>query len=161
MQKRIKSILIVATSLLVSATVQSQELDTERVSAQEGETYRVSYSSARPDSAKVVEKGEIRFIQDESIETFNEFLKNNPPKHSGYRIQLVFGSRGDVQKAKSKFYGRYDLPAYEDYLAPNFRLRVGDFMTKLQAEKMLSELKKSFPGAYIVKDKIEVPKTLR
>jgi len=108
-----------------------------------------------------MEKGSVRFIEDERISTFNEYLKSYPPMHSGYRIQLVFGSKATVQSARGKYSSRYNLRVYETYLAPNFRLRVGDFMTRLQAEKALSELKRGFPSAYIVKDKIEVPPEFR
>jgi len=101
--------------------------------------------------------GEIRYIQDERIAILDDYLKSNPKKHDGYRIQLVFGSRGSVSGAKAKYNGLHNYPAYETYLPPNFRLRVGDFMTRFEAEKALRDIKGEFSGAYIVRDKIEVP----
>jgi hypothetical protein len=91
----------------------------------------------------------------------DDYMKANPLKHEGYRIQLVFGSRDEVSRLKSRFLAEYDYSAYESYLQPNFRLRVGDFMTRFEAEKALKELKSVFPGAYVVPDRIEVPKTFK
>lgn len=106
----------------------------------------------------VRDPGEIRYIQEERIGILDEYLKSHPIQHDGYRIQLIFGSRNEVANARSKFLASWDIPAYETYLPPNFRLRVGDFMTRFQAEKALRDLKSKFPNAYLVRDKIEVPK---
>lgn len=116
---------------------------------------------AIPSKDQPGKQGDIRYIQDERISVLDEYLKTHPIKHDGYRIQLVFGSREVVSSAKSRFVSSYNLSAYEDYLPPNFRLRVGDFLTRFQAEKVLHEIKGRFPSAYIVRDKIEVPKEFR
>jgi hypothetical protein len=109
----------------------------------------------------VRDKGKIRYIQDERIAVLDEYLKDNPLKLDGYRIQLALGSRGEVASARGKFSSRWNLSAYETYLPPNFRLRVGDFQTKFQAEKALRDLRTKFPSAFIVRDKIEVPAQYR
>ena len=118
-------------------------------------------TDVKKDSNVVYAKGEITYIQEERISILDEYMKSHPLKHDGYRVQLVFGSRDEVSSAKSRFLVRWDNSAYESYLQPNFRLRVGDFMTRFEAERMLAELKPHFPGAYIVQDKIEVPKAFR
>ena len=109
----------------------------------------------------VRDRGEIRYIQDERIAVVDEYLKSNPIKQDGYRIQLIFGSRSEVSSARSRFLAQWRYSAYETYLAPNFRLRVGDFMNRWQAEKALRSLKTKFPNAYIVRDKIETPNDFR
>ena len=48
-----------------------------------------------------------------------------------------------------------EIPAYLSWLAPNFRLRVGDLRTRLEAEKLLHEMRLTYPGSYIVPDEIE------
>ena len=101
-------------------------------------------------------------LADERIDILDDYVKSNPLRLTGFRIQLVFGNRGTVNNAKSKFYGNYsDVSVYESYLAPNFGLRVGDFLNRLQAEEFLNRVKGSFPGAYIVNDKINVPSYLK
>jgi hypothetical protein len=128
--------------------------------SQETET-NVFPSTRLKERKKAAQKGEIRYIQDERISVLDEYLKSNPIKHDGHRIQLVFGSKETVASAKSRFVNLWDVSVYEDYLPPNFRVRVGDYLTRFQAEKALREIKPLFPGAYIVRDKVEVPKEFR
>jgi len=108
---------------------------------------------------KKVESGELNVVlADERIQVLDDYVKENPLTLTGFRIQLVFGNRTTVNNAKSKFYGRFSgTPLYESYLAPNFRLRVGDFFTRLQAEAFLNEVRSAFPNAYIVNDRINIP----
>ncbi|MEM7161660.1 MAG: SPOR domain-containing protein [Bacteroidota bacterium] len=97
-------------------------------------------------------------LADERIQVLDDYIKENPLTLTGFRIQLVFGNRNTVNKAKSQFYGNFNgTNLYESYLAPNFRLRVGDFITRLQADEFLNEVKSVFPNAYIVNDQINVP----
>ena len=111
----------------------------------------------------VKEPGEFNVVlADQRIGVLDDYVKANPLRLTGFRIQLVFGNRSTVNNAKSKFYGNYsEVSIYESYLAPNFRLRVGDFLTRLQAEEFLNSVKGYFPGAYIVNDKINVPSYLK
>lgn len=108
---------------------------------------------------KKAENGEMNVVlADERIQILDDYVKENPLTLTGFRIQLVFGNRTTVNNAKSKFYGRFSgTPLYESYLAPNFRLRVGDFFTRLQAEAFLNEVRAAFPNAYIVNDRINIP----
>ena len=108
---------------------------------------------------KKADSGELNVVlADERIQILDDYVRENPLTLTGFRIQLVFGNRNTVNNAKSKFYGQFSgTPLYESYLAPNFRLRVGDFFTRLQAEAFLNEVRSAFPNAYIVNDRINVP----
>ncbi|KAI9550008.1 putative thermostable carboxypeptidase 2-like [Daphnia sinensis] len=56
---------------------------------------------------------------------------------------------------QAKFKVRY--PGYNTYISyvqPNYRLRVGDFRTKLEAEKFMNELKKNDNSSMMLKDKV-------
>lgn len=76
----------------------------------------------------------------------------------GYRLQLFFGNRNDAQKMRGEFLKKHpETGAYISYLAPNFRLRVGDFRSKMECEKLKKEIQKDFPGCYIVRDEINMP----
>jgi hypothetical protein len=82
-------------------------------------------------------------------------------KHAdrGYRVQIFLGDRKTAEDTKRTFLQKYpDQPAYLSWLAPNFRLRVGDLRTRLEAEKLLQELRIVYPGSYIVPDEIEMPR---
>jgi len=49
--------------------------------------------------------------------------------------------------------------AYLTFKAPNYKVRVGDFRTKLDAQRFLIELTADYPNAFIITDQINLPKT--
>lgn len=77
----------------------------------------------------------------------------------GYRVQIFLGDRATAEATKRSFLQKNpDIPAYLSWLAPNFRLRVGDLRTRLEAEHLLRDMKVLYPGSYIVPDEIEMPR---
>jgi hypothetical protein len=79
----------------------------------------------------------------------------------GYRVQVFLGDRKTAEETKRTFLQKYpDTPAYLSWLAPNFRLRVGDLRTRLEAERLLRDMKVIYPGSYIVPDDIEMPRVV-
>lgn len=81
-------------------------------------------------------------------------------KVEGYRIQLIAlsgnNSKAIVEKMQADFLASFpDIPAYVTYFEPSFRLRVGDFKNKLDAYRVHNMISALFPGAFIIKDKIE------
>jgi hypothetical protein len=78
---------------------------------------------------------------------------------SGYRLQVINTSdRSAAIAAKTKVYQLYpDLKAYLLYQAPYFRLRVGNFTDKEEAEEYRKTLSKEFPNSvFVVRDTVEV-----
>tara|TARA_A100001035_G_scaffold102014_1_gene79854 strand:- start:4060 stop:4452 length:393 start_codon:yes stop_codon:yes gene_type:complete len=73
---------------------------------------------------------------------------------NAYRIQIHFASKkSEINKMKLKFIEQYDeIPIYLSYTSPYYKLRVGNFRTKYEAEKMKNKFVSSFPGSYIVKE---------
>ncbi len=80
------------------------------------------------------------------------------PYSQGFRIQLYFGSQRDkAYELRTEFMKLYpQTAAYVLYQQPNFKLRVGDFRTRLDALKNLNELQAYYPSAFIVKDDIKL-----
>jgi len=77
----------------------------------------------------------------------------------GYRVQIFLGERDKAEETRRAFLVRHpDVPAYLSYLAPNFRVRVGDQRTKLEGEKLRDHLATEYPGLYVVPDAIEMPR---
>lgn len=102
--------------------------------------------------------GHVKMIEDPRIAELNRKKKENPTKLDGYRVQLFFGDRSKAQEIRGDFIREYpNTAAYISYLAPNFRLRVGDFRSRLACEKFKHQLGSEYSGSYIVKDKIELP----
>lgn len=78
---------------------------------------------------------------------------------SGYRIQLgAFtgsNSKTAAEGERHTFLNHFpDIPAYISYAEPYFRLRVGDFYSRLEAYKRLLEIQTMYPNAYIVIEKV-------
>ncbi|MFZ9943613.1 MAG: SPOR domain-containing protein [Bacteroidia bacterium] len=78
----------------------------------------------------------------------------------GYRVQIFFGdNREDANLIKSEFLRIYpNIGAYLVYQQPNFKIRVGDFKTRLLATEFLLEVQDKFPMAFLVKDNIKLPR---
>jgi len=78
---------------------------------------------------------------------------------AGYRIQVINTSdRNAAISAKTKIYQLYpELKAYLLYQAPYFRLRVGNFKDKEDAEDYRKSLSREFPNSvFLVRDTVEV-----
>lgn len=82
------------------------------------------------------------------------------PQITGYRIQLFFDSeKSKVDQARIRFVTQFPkVETYITYNAPNYFLRVGDFRTQLEADKVKAELGQEFPTSFVVKEKINLPR---
>lgn len=78
----------------------------------------------------------------------------------GYRVQIYNStSRQEAFDIQSKFQDKFpDYRTYITYREPNFKLRIGDFRTRLEATKMLEQLKPWFTGMFIIPETINLPK---
>ncbi|MFT4970170.1 MAG: septal ring-binding cell division protein DamX [Chitinophagales bacterium] len=76
----------------------------------------------------------------------------------GYRIQVMNSSnREEVYAKKAEVYGSFsEFKGYIVYDQPYYKLRVGDFETKLEARKFLNDLISTFSTAFIVRDEIKI-----
>lgn len=108
------------------------------------------------------QSGSIDYVVDARINKLSDnFAEENKSKKSlaGYRVQIFFGDRNQANSVKTEFLKEHSgTDTYLTYLAPNFRVRVGNFRTKLNADAFLHQIKKDYPTAYVVKDEIELPK---
>lgn len=95
-------------------------------------------------------------IKDSRINKLDAAYKSTY-KLEGYRIQIFSGNkRQPAKEARLRFTRIYrKTKAHEVYEQPYFKVRVGDFKTKLEALKFKNELNKHFPNCFIVKDEIE------
>jgi len=77
----------------------------------------------------------------------------------GYRVQIYFEA-GNYSKAKAiEVKNAFDLayPGYVAYISfdePYYRVKVGDFRTKIEAVGFLKKVLKTYPNAFEVKDMI-------
>jgi hypothetical protein len=77
----------------------------------------------------------------------------------GYRVQVFYGSdRREVFNQQARFNALYPSQnTYITYKQPNYYLRVGDFRTRLDAQKFMNELRSIFPTLFIFREKINAP----
>ena len=77
----------------------------------------------------------------------------------GYRVQVFYGSdRKEAFNEQSRFRALYPrIMTYISYKEPNYYLRVGDFRTRMEAQKLLTELRANFPTLFIFREKINPP----
>ncbi len=69
---------------------------------------------------------------------------------SFYTIQLFSGERKNAEQSKREYDSKgYEYQATIEYETPNYKVWVGQFRTKLYADKAFAELKKDYPNALI------------
>ena len=75
----------------------------------------------------------------------------------GFRIQLfATRDRFNAEKFQIDFGKIYDKKIYVIFEAPNYKVRIGNFIDRNRAEKVRSEFsKKGYPSAWIIRTKIE------
>lgn len=75
----------------------------------------------------------------------------------GYRVQVYFGSeRSKAMEFRTELMRLFpDMGAYLLYHQPNFKVRVGDFRTRLEAAGFLQKISEHFKGAFIVPDDVK------
>ena len=79
----------------------------------------------------------------EQIQLYNSTI-------DGWRIQIAFADKKlDINKKKIMLLDRFpELDnIYLTYTSPYYRLRIGNFRNKLEAEKFKYEIKKYYPNA--------------
>ncbi len=85
--------------------------------------------------------------------TFNK--KNKGVK--GYRIQLFYGSEKGAYKLKDEFNSLFpELKTIIAFSSPDWKVQVGNYITRIEADSALVAIKKEFPSAIILPTKIEV-----
>ena len=80
----------------------------------------------------------------------------------GYRISVYSGNmKRDFEQAKSYLLQHSpEMEIYESYSQPTYKIKVGDFISRLDAERYFSQLIGRFPTSKIMVDKISLQKSL-
>jgi hypothetical protein len=81
---------------------------------------------------------------------------------SGYRIQVYVGNvRAEADNAKSYVYQVFpDLNPYVSYSQPTYRVKVGDFIYRNDAEHYLDQIKEHYASAVIVAERVDIKSSL-
>jgi hypothetical protein len=110
------------------------------------------------------QEGKITIQKDPRIAKMIEFKgKTIPPSFgpqvNGYRVQIYFDQdKNNVNEARTRFLSsNRDIPSYVEYAAPNYNLLIGDFRTRLEAEKWRGNLSAQFPEGIVKETRIYLP----
>lgn len=108
--------------------------------------------------------GTVTIHEDDRIKKIADFVRAGEESLDGvlvdgYRVLIYFDqNKTSAEQQKARFMSIYeDHKTYIDYLAPNYRVRVGNFRTQLEADRLKQDLLGTYPTAVVVKDKIQLP----
>jgi hypothetical protein len=79
----------------------------------------------------------------------------------GWRIRIFSGSGHDAfekaNQTRAKFISKYEnIKAYITYIAPDYKVYVGDCRTRSEVLKLFQEINSDFPYAFLVSQPINV-----
>ncbi|MET3128540.1 putative lipase involved disintegration of autophagic bodies [Arcicella rosea] len=86
-------------------------------------------------------------------------LKNKSIRYAnGFRIQIYVGNdRKAADDAKIYTYQTYpEIYPYLSYQQPIYKVKIGDFLNRMDAERYFVTIKENFPSAMILPDRVEI-----
>ena len=112
--------------------------------------------SALPEQVVVRQSAAVRQALTRQVE------RNAGKNYSGFRIRLYFASSRTAREESAAVLRRFSamypgIQAYRSYASPNFKVSVGNFRTRLDAEALLRQIKADFPDAFIVRERFKYP----
>ena len=105
------------------------------------------------------QNGSVSIKQDEAIPQLLELKKTLEKENklaNSFTIQLFYGElkqAEEVLEQYEKFYTTW--PASLEYETPNYKIWVGSFGSRLDADRALLKLKERFPAAFILRPNIQ------
>jgi|JI6StandDraft_1071083.scaffolds.fasta_scaffold55707_2 hypothetical protein len=119
----------------------------------------IPFSGITQNSTKIGTK--VNIISDVDLDNLidlhiqkNEVTEEIP----GFRIQISSNNdRSEIYALRAEVASKVtELPNYVQYDQPYYRLKIGDFKTRLEARSSLEEIIILFPSAFIVSDDIKI-----
>ena len=119
-------------------------------------------------STDSVSKATVRIHQDKRIDALMANKKAQGQQANGFRIQIFSSNlrtaKTEAFKVEQTIRESYpDLAVYVNYTSPFWKVRVGDFKSKSEAQSLKNQLVDSFPTLkseiYVVPEIINVPES--
>lgn len=119
-------------------------------------TAEVTASTPTSNKTKEAPNNHDNLRVDSLLTTLYDFSQNIKSVQ-GYRILVYSGTeREEAQKIETDIETNLQERADMSYDKPNFRVRVGSYIQRLEAYKTYVKLRKNYPNAIIVLDKIGI-----
>ena len=100
------------------------------------------------------QEGQVNISENEKITKLLE-LKSEMSKDNvigdRFKIQLFYGNNGEANEVIKDYRSKFEYPSLIAYEAPNYKVWVGNFRNRLEADRALLRIKESFPSAFILK----------
>ena len=99
------------------------------------------------------QKGEVTIEQDLKISRLLEVYKTANSNREHYTIQIGFGSYEEAENLKRD--AEIDFPQWRAKIvfdSPTYRVRIGKFESKLEAERNFIEVREKYPQSLILKN---------
>lgn len=97
-------------------------------------------------------EGTVRTVQGFRIQIVSSVEKDEAV---GAEEQVKNWWRSSGQSANPGLFGS-DLPTYVVYMQPYYRVRIGNFTTRTEAQRALSAIESQYPGSFIVPDTVTI-----
>lgn len=102
----------------------------------------------------MAQKGEVTVNQNDDIDKLLKLKKEINKDLSLFKIQIYNGSRSGALEAKSEYKQSFnEWPLEMTFETPNYKIWIGNFKTRLEADRALLKIKKKFGNAFIFKPK--------
>ena len=98
------------------------------------------------------QKGTVTIEQDPKITQLLNVYKDANSNRDYYTIQIGFGSYNEAEKLEQDV--NIDFPQWRSKIvfdSPTYRVRIGRFKTKLEAERNFIEVREKYPQSIILK----------
>lgn len=79
-------------------------------------------------------------------------------KRKGFRVQIYSGSnRSEAYSIQARFKNQYsDMDTYITYAEPNYRVKVGDFRSRSQANEFMLTIRSQYKSVFVFQEDIWV-----
>ncbi len=75
----------------------------------------------------------------------------------GYKIQIYYGSEKECYEIKDEFSSLFpDIATSIIFSTPQWKLQVGNYRTRLEADHEMVNIKKEYPAAIVLATEIEI-----
>ncbi len=105
-------------------------------------------------------EGDIRVESSASVkELIAQKIAYNKEQNSfpGYKIQIYYGSEKECYEIKDEFTSLFpDIPTSIIFSTPQWKLQVGEYRSRLEADKSIQSIKKEYPSAIVLATEIEL-----
>ena len=103
------------------------------------------------------QQGTVSIEQDPKLDRLLQLYKITNSQINYYTIQIGFGTYEEAEELKDMV--QIDFPQWTPKIifdSPTYRVRIGNFRTKLEAERKFLEVRKKYPAALILKPEKEL-----